>query len=73
MRTSLAALVFATLCGGCVPRQAVIPDPSIPHRLSQEAEVRIYVRKPDGSYSEAQVRALKGWWIAAPEVVEGTP
>ena len=65
---ALAALSL-TSCGG----KGVIPDPTIPHRLAEEAEVKLWVRQPDGTLRKTCARALEGWWLAGPPVVEPMP
>lgn len=68
-----ALLVFALLSEtGCslLPQPRAIPSSKVPHRVAQETDVVIYVRLPDGSFQEEEIRLLKGWWIASPEVVE---
>jgi hypothetical protein len=42
----------------------------VPHQVSRETQVTVWVRAPDGSMVQQQVRLLKGWWIAGPPVVE---
>jgi hypothetical protein len=53
--------------------RAALPDPTIPHRVAEEAEVVVWVRLADGSLVKAPVRLLPGWWIAGPPVVEPMP
>ena len=64
------ALASALLSSGCAPTKAAIPDPSIPHRLAEEAEVVIWVRLASGEFTKAKVRVLPGWWLAGPPAVE---
>ena len=54
----------------CCAKPTLIPDPRIPHRIADEGELVIWVRAPDGTVHKTRVRALPGWWIASPEVVE---
>lgn len=65
-----ALFVSALLWTASCAHKAVLPDPSVPHRVAREAEVQIWVRKADGSLSREKVRLLPGWWIAGPPVVE---
>jgi len=63
----LASFVMLSCCG--VSRLA-IPDPTIPHQVSRESEVEVFVRLPDGKLTPTKVRLLTGWWVASPQVVE---
>ncbi len=72
MRIVLALLVSGLLSGAsCLPRPVALPDPRVPHRVATETTVEVWVRRPDRTLVRARVRVLPGWWIAAPEVVEG--
>lgn len=74
MRMIVSALVAsALLSSASCAHKATLPDPTIPHRVAREAEVEIWVRRPDGTLSREKVRLLKGWWIAGPPVVEAEP
>lgn len=76
--TKLAAFAtaFALLSTGCAHQKAAIPDPTVPHRLAEEAEVTIWVcvQPPESgrcpAYSKVKVRVLPGWWVAGPPAVE---
>lgn len=77
MRTLYGYVIAsAMLCAACAPRQAMIPNPGIPHRLADEATVVIWVcveKKDDGkcaSYEKVKARILPGWWVAGPPAVE---
>lgn len=70
--SALYASALLLTASGCFSK-AVIPDPTIPHRVAKEAEVEVWVRRPDGTLSRQKVRILPGWWIAGPPVVEATP
>lgn len=65
---SLGMLLLAL--ASCIPRQEVIPDLKIPHRVAENAEIKIYTKRPDGQYVVETVQLSKGWWIASPYVVE---
>ena len=65
-RTALALIAFGML--SCA--KVVIPDPSIPHRVAEEAKVWVWVRTPEG-LSKQCIELQPGWWVASPEVVEG--
>jgi hypothetical protein len=69
---SAALAICAMLSSGCslFPRTETIPDPSIPHRIADESEAVIWVRRPDGTLTRETVRVLPGWWLASPQVVE---
>lgn len=71
-KTTRLLLLSAMLCsGGCLlPRQHVLPDQSVPHRLAKPETVWIWVRRPDGDLVQEKVRVEAGWWVAAPSVVE---
>jgi hypothetical protein len=72
MMLLLGLLVPSAACRGVGPQ--VIPDPTVPHQLSQEIkEAYIWTRMPDGKMAEAKVYIPKGYWIAGPPVVEDTP
>jgi hypothetical protein len=60
------------LSSGCGVSRLAIPDPAIPHQVSKETEVEVWVRLPDGQMTKTKVRLLKGWWIAGPPVVESS-
>ena len=65
----LAASV--SLSTGCAPpRQAVLPDPRIPHRLAAPAEVLVWVRRKDGSLAQELIKVDAGWYVAGPMVVD---
>jgi hypothetical protein len=64
-----SAALSLTSCAG----KGVIPDPTIPHRLAKEADVVIWARQPDGTLKKTKARALPGWWLAGPPVVEAVP
>lgn len=74
MMTTARALCasVALLLTSCVGK-GVIPDPTIPHRLAAEADVTIWARQPDGTLKKVEARALPGWWLAGPPVVEQVP
>jgi hypothetical protein len=64
-------LILLGLLAGCDLSRKVIPDSSIPHRVSEETTVKVWVRGPDGKLSQVEVRLLAGWWIASDRIVEG--
>lgn len=64
-----SAALLLTSCAG----KGVIPDPTIPHRLAAEADVVIWARQADGTLKRTKARALAGWWLAGPPVVEPMP
>jgi hypothetical protein len=68
-RRVLYSLAFALPLLGC-PKRNVLPDPSVPHQVAQEARIRVWCRAPDGKQVKCRVRLLEGWWVAAPELVE---
>jgi hypothetical protein len=55
----------------CRAGPQVLPDPTIPHRIAKETTVTVWARDPDGTLRQVPVRALPGWWLASPQVVEG--
>jgi hypothetical protein len=65
----LVLIGSALLSSGCAHRQ-VIPDPTVPHQVAEECEIKIWAEKADGTKVKTKVRLLKGWWIAGPPVVE---
>lgn len=68
-RIAVASLAFALLSSGCAS-PAVLPDPTIPHRVAEEAEIEVWCRHPDGTFARCRVRVTEGWWVASPQVVE---
>jgi hypothetical protein len=73
MRTALALCASAALSLTSCAGKGVIPDPTIPHRLAKEADVVLWMRQPDGTMKQVPARALAGWWLAGPPVVEPLP
>ena len=67
-----ALLACALLSSGCqaTPRTETLPDPRVPHRLADEAEVLIWVRRPDNTLAKERVRVGPGWWVASSRVVD---
>ena len=63
-------LILLGLLAGCDLNRKVIPDSSIPHRVSEETTVKIWARGSDGKMSSNEVRLLAGWWIASDRIVE---
>jgi hypothetical protein len=70
-RIVLTLSACAMLC--CAPKVTVIPDPTVPHQVADEAQIVIWARMPDGRLAKQQIRLLAGWWIAGPPVVEPEP
>ncbi len=70
MLTVIVLIACVMLCSACVPKTLTIPDPSIPHRVAEEAAVVIWVRRSDGVLTRERVRLMPGDWIASPQVVE---
>jgi hypothetical protein len=68
-----ASLLLSTVSCAHSRPAAALPDPTIPHRVAEEAEVVVWVRLANGSLVKAPVRLLPGWWIAGPPVVEPMP
>lgn len=66
----LVLLASGMLSAGCAKR-VVIPDPSIPHPLSREATVWIWIELPNGKSVEQKVKVYPGYYVAGPLVVEG--
>lgn len=60
---------------GCslLPQERLLPDETIPHRISEETDVQVWVRRPDGSLVEEWVRIDPGWWVASPQLVDPPP
>lgn len=78
MKTAIVLFACGTLSllsSGCsmLPRTTTIPSPTVPHRVAEEATVKIYVRRPDGQLTVEAVRLPSGWWIAGPPVIEPMP
>ena len=68
-RLALMLATCALLFSGCATR-AVIPDPTVPHRVAKETTVMVWAQRPDGRWIETEIRLLPGWWVASPQVVE---
>jgi uncharacterized lipoprotein YajG len=64
----VAVLLASAMLSGCITPQASIPNPTIPHRVAEEAEVVIWVRRKDVLTAE-RVRVLPGWWLSGPGVL----
>ena len=73
MKTAAVLCAFAALSLTSCAGKGVILDPTIPHRLAKEADVVIWARQPDGTLRKTKARALPGWWLAGPPVVEPMP
>jgi hypothetical protein len=58
----------ACLCAGC--KTALLPDPTVAHRLAEPAEVDVWVRAPNGALHKERVKFVQGSWCATPEAVE---
>lgn len=71
-RIALALAGSTMLCLASCRAAPIIPDPTIPHRVAEETTVVIWARAPDGTLRKVPVRALAGWWLASPEVVDGS-
>lgn len=69
MKIVATLIACAMLCTGCVKRDVVVPDRTIPHRIAEEAEVRIIVRKGDQTVVET-ARFPAGAWIAWPDLLD---
>jgi len=69
MRIAATLIGCALLCAGCVKRDLVVPDRTIPHRTAEEVEVRIIVRKGDQTVVET-ARFPAGSWIAWPDLMD---
>ncbi len=70
IRMLLAVLVIS-LTASCACKQAVLPDPRIPHRVAEEAEVKALVRHPDGHVTKSCVHLRPGDWIFSAEALAG--
>jgi hypothetical protein len=70
----LAALGSLLLCAAC-PRQIVLPDDRIPHQIATETTVEVWCHDPSDStrWVKCEVRAMEGWWLASPRVVDPSP
>lgn len=70
MLTVLALLGSAMLSSACVPRKLVLLDPTVPHRVAEEAVIVAWCRLPEGALVKCKVRLQEGWWVASPQLVE---
>ena len=67
----LPLLLSISLLASCACRQAVLPDPKIPHRVAEETCVQAWVRHPDGHKVQTCVRLRAGDWVFAAEALAG--
>lgn len=65
----LAAMLLMLSMIGCGLRPAMIPNLTIPHRISQKCTVPVEMRQPDGSL-EAWIEVQPGWVIVSPEWIK---
>lgn len=70
---SLIVIASLMLLTSCVPRQDVIPNSTIPHKLAKPTTVTIWTRRSDGKYVEQTITVPAGWWVASPFIVEKQP
>lgn len=68
-RIGVGLIASVLLSSGCAHKR-VLPDPSIPHRVAEEANLTIWVRGSNGKLTKQPVKILEGWWVASPQVVE---
>ncbi len=68
-KLALMLVACALLFSGCATR-AVIPDPTVPHRVAEETAVVVWAQRPDGRWVKARVRLLAGDWIASSQIIE---
>ena len=72
MRTALLVLTASALpLLGCKPPALVVPDQRIPHQLAVECRTTILVKHPSGQVESQKVTVPAGWWVGAPQIVEG--
>lgn len=70
LQTKLALIVLVVLLPGCMaPR--IIPNPTIPHQLTQPVAAKITIRKTNGELLETAVKIPQGWWVVSDEVMRG--
>jgi hypothetical protein len=68
-----AALIGFTMLGfGCVPPPLVVPSQKIPHQLSKGCNAEVLVEHPNGQAERQKFWIPPGWWVASPEIVEGS-
>ena len=75
MKIALALLAFGML-SACTCRKAVIPDPTIPHRVVERKCVKVAVRVPGSvpaKFSPECVWLEPGWWVASPTLIGSAP
>ena len=71
MTKIVIGLMLSVMLSACAtPRQAVLPDPKIPHRVALPAEVTVWLRRKDGSLAQEVIRVDAGWYVAGPMVVD---
>ncbi len=72
-RPTLALLGLLLLCVGC-PKRIVLPDTGQVHQLARDVDVEVWCHGPESeSWTRCRVRAVSGWWLAPPSVVNDAP
>lgn len=67
----VASGILLIVSVGCGASRLVIPDPTIPHQLSRDADAYIWVRTSEGKMSENKVKFRTGDWCASQTLIEG--
>jgi hypothetical protein len=68
MRSTVMLLVAsACLCAGC--KTALLPDPTVAHKLSRDETVEVWIRRPDGKLEKQKMRFVAGDFCATANAV----
>jgi len=67
-RTLMLLAASASLFTGC--KTALLPDPTVAHRLAADSEVDVWLRRPDGALTKQRVKFRAGDYCAAAGAVE---
>lgn len=75
--TATVSLALAMLSlAGCWPMpraEATLPDPQVGHRLAKPTDLDAWVRRPDGTLTQEHLHVPAGWYVFAPDLIEGKP
>lgn len=53
-----------------LPQDHVLPDPTIPHQISQDMSIPVWAKQPDGKLVEEQITVTGGnWWLVSDELL----
>lgn len=73
VKYSLMLLLLSSAGCSLLPRDQVLLDRTIPHRLSKPCQATVWARQDDGTFVEQEVTLEAEWWVASPEVFRNPP